>query len=316
VALVEQDKKGAIDALEQQIGTLQHDKDTGSEALAKELETIKETAEREKHELQDHLNNEKRKTEDLHLFVRENNKELHRVAADALNYQQQVEEMKAQLEQQQDQCADMEQQINELNVDVHQKGLELIDRQRNEDRLLEELTHVGQKLEHEKDLESLMDQIQHLMADIEMLKNEKAALALELGNLEAKRNRADQELNGKTKIGKKSWAHHSSDEGFWQPRFRHSGTDISPHRNTHFPPLKASRSSSIPRLSTTNMSLSRSKSSRLPTKSGGQAASADLYQMIRRQEDVILELQRQLDDSLAQLDDREQRLCELLANTT
>ncbi|ORZ25843.1 hypothetical protein BCR42DRAFT_445573 [Absidia repens] len=357
LATMEQEKDNQtlqMNALRKEIDILQQDKDTRSkemDVMAQELATMKdkdqdlteqqqqqaETKEREWDELKEQLNNEKRKTEHLQLFVRENTKELHRVAADALGYQQQVEELKTQLEQQQDQCAEMEQQMNELNLDAHEKDMVMADMQQKEERLIAELDEMGQKVENEDEMESIMERIQQHMVDLKHLEKNKEAILIELDTLEENKKMAVMDLEAleddKRKLStflKKSltqqqhqqsgdgssWHepindntdHHNDNNKFQRPR--------SPHVN--YPLIKTSRSSSIPRLSNTNLSLSRSKSSRLATASGTRKSMGqyELYQTVRRLEGVIAELQRQLDDSQAQLEDREQRLCHFLANDT
>ncbi|CAO3626469.1 unnamed protein product [Cunninghamella blakesleeana] len=288
-------------------------------------------------ELLSHLEEEEQKVKKMDLFVRENDQELQRVTDHAIQCENQIDELKLQLQQHQERLSTLENIENgmvELEQSLDEKNKEIIELKQLEAELRQEVEQVTnhqqeitrhQNEKAEEELKLLLQQIEQEKASFSQLLESKAKVALEINDLsdqlfqlnETKQQRLNeiQQLNENIATIENS---SSSDYVENKLLFRQPSSKRLVNGGNGG---RQERSSSIPRLSLSRSTSLKTNNSR--KQYHDDTMERELYEKtqqyneavknIARLETMVGELQRQLEDCKAHLEDRDDRLRQIFS---
>ncbi|CAO3617763.1 unnamed protein product [Cunninghamella echinulata] len=328
-----------MDQLEEKIAKYQQLCNEQMENNTKLKDTIHEL--QSQHEaLMEHLDEEEQKSKKMDLFVRENNKELQRVTDHAMECEYQIEDLKLQLQHNQERLntlENMEEEMMALEQDLDEKKNEIIELKAIEALLKQEMEQITKDQQQEltsqqeqarqqqnengkvkEELNMLLQQMDLEKASLHKLLENKAKLTLEVSELseqlyqmgQQKQQRV-QELQQSNQDHYHGLVEHISD--YSENKSQHKQQQ-SHHLSRRLANGRQERSSSIPRLNLSRSTSLKTNNNRYQYEDierelyDKTQQCNEAHQVISRLETIVGELQRQLDDSHSHLEDRDERL--------
>ncbi|KAI9306396.1 hypothetical protein BJ944DRAFT_263625 [Cunninghamella echinulata] len=340
--LFNQEKTGLVEKINQLEENLTKHQQLCNEQMennAKLKDTIHEL--QTQHEvLMEHLDEEEQKSKKMDLFVRENNKELQRVTDHAMECEYQIEDLKLQLQHNQERLntlENMEEEMMALEQDLDGKKNEIIELKAMETLLKQEMEQIAQNQQQElarqqeqtkqqqnesgkvkEELNTLLQQMDLEKASLQKLLENKAKLTLEVSELSEQlyqmgqqKQQHVQELQQSNQDHYHGLVEHISD--YSENKSHHK--QQQPHRlSRRLANGRQERSSSIPRLNLSRSTSLKTNNNRYQYEDierelyDKTQQCNEAHQVISRLETIVGELQRQLDDSHSHLEDRDERL--------